>query len=115
MAAYHETHEAPHCPTCDCSTPARDDMSTKPENLDASGERVYGIDTSQEVGDGKIYQTGVHSMTALQSELRHKQPEHDEIANDINAWLQAGHVIEKLGNTPIKTGIDVKFNYQEKK
>ena len=23
------------------------DMSTKPENLDASGERVYGIDTSQ--------------------------------------------------------------------
>ena len=47
MAAYHETHEAPHCPTCDCSTPARDDMSTKPENLDASGERVYGIDTSQ--------------------------------------------------------------------
>ena len=47
MAAYHETHEAPHCPTCDCSTPARDYMSTKPENLDASGERVYGIDTSQ--------------------------------------------------------------------
>ena len=46
MAAYHETHEAPHCPTCDCGAPARDDMSTKPENLDASGERVYGIDIS---------------------------------------------------------------------
>ena len=54
-------------------------------------------------------------MTALQSELRAKQPEHDATANDINAWLQAGHVIEKLGDTPIKTGIDVKFNNQEKK
>ena len=54
-------------------------------------------------------------MTALQSELKHKQPEHDAISNDINAWLQKGHVIEKLGNTPIKTGIDVKFNNQEKK
>ena len=44
MAAYHETHEAPHCPTCDCGAPARNDMSTKPGNLDTLAEHVHGID-----------------------------------------------------------------------
>lgn len=41
-------------------------------------------------------------MTALQSDLSHKQPEHDAIAADISAWLDRGNVIERLGNTPVR-------------
>lgn len=40
-------------------------------------------------------------MTSLQSDLTHKQPEHDAIAADLSAWLEKGNVIERLGNTPV--------------
>lgn len=40
-------------------------------------------------------------MTSLSSDLKHKQPEHDAIATDINRWLDAGNVIERLGNSPL--------------
>jgi hypothetical protein len=52
--------------------------------------------------------------TSLQSDLAHKQPEHDAIAADINAWLDKGHVIEKLGNTPVQSG-KYAYNNQEKR
>lgn len=41
-------------------------------------------------------------MTSIDSELRHKQPEHDAIANDLSEWLSHGGVIEKLGNSPFR-------------
>ena len=43
-------------------------------------------------------------MINLQSDLTHKQPEHDAIAQDLSAWLDAGNVIERLGNTPVRIG-----------
>ena len=43
-------------------------------------------------------------MTSLQSDLTHKQPEHDAIAHDLSAWLDKGNIIEKLGNTPVRIG-----------
>ena len=56
-------------------------------------------------------------MTALTSELKHKQPEHDAIESDINRWLNAGHVIEILGTTKqIKHGPEYTIrSYQERK
>ena len=56
-------------------------------------------------------------MTTLQSELKHKQPEHDAIENDLTAWLNAGHVIEILGTTQqIKHGPEYTIrSYQERK
>lgn len=56
-------------------------------------------------------------MTALQSELKHKQPEHDAIESDINRWLDAGNVIQKLGtNQQIKHGPEYTIrSYQERK
>ena len=49
-------------------------------------------------------------MTSLQSDLTHRQPEHDAIAQDLSAWLDAGNVIEKLGNTPLKHKTEIRFN-----
>ena len=54
-------------------------------------------------------------MTSLESALKHKQPEHDAIASDINAWLDKGHVIERLGNTPVSAENRYNYNNQEKK
>jgi len=56
-------------------------------------------------------------MTTLQSELKHKQPEHDAINADINRWLDAGNVIQKLGTTQqIKHGPEYTIrSYQERK
>ncbi|MGP1665609.1 MAG: hypothetical protein ACTS5I_06810 [Rhodanobacter sp.] len=50
-------------------------------------------------------------MTSLQSDLTHKQPEHDAIAADLHKWLDAGNIIERLGNTPLrKNETTIKFN-----
>lgn len=49
-------------------------------------------------------------MTSLQSDLTHKQPEHDAISADLNAWLDKGNVIEKLGNTPLKHKTEIRYN-----
>ena len=46
--------------------------------------------------------------------LKHKQPEHDAIAADINAWLDAGHVIERLGNTGVTKDNPYSYNNQQK-
>jgi len=56
-------------------------------------------------------------MTTLQSELKHKQPEHDAIAADINLSLDAGKLIEILGTTQqIKHGPEYTIrSYQERK
>ena len=56
-------------------------------------------------------------MTTLQSELKHKQPEHDAINADINRWLDAGNVIQKLGTTQqIKHASEYQIrSYQDRK
>lgn len=56
-------------------------------------------------------------MTALQSELKHKQPEHDAIEADINKYLSDGKLIEILGtNQQIKHGPEYTIrSYQERK
>ena len=53
-------------------------------------------------------------MTSLQSDLTHKQPEHDAIAHDLSAWLDAGNVIEKLGNTPVSDTNLYRYNNRKK-
>lgn len=53
-------------------------------------------------------------MTSLQSDLKHKQPEHDAIAADINAWLDKGHVIERLGNTGVTKDNPYPYNQPRK-
>ena len=56
-------------------------------------------------------------MTTLQSELKHKQPEHDAISADIEAYLSSGKLIEILGTTQqIKHGPEYTIrSYQERK
>lgn len=54
-------------------------------------------------------------MTSLTSDLKHKQPEHDAIQCDINAWLSKGHVIERLGNTPMRPERGYTYNNSQKK
>ena len=49
-------------------------------------------------------------MTSLQSDLTNKQPEHDAIAHDLSAWLDAGNVIEKLGNTNFSKSNEFRYN-----
>ena len=53
-------------------------------------------------------------MTSLQSDLTHKQPEHDAIAQDLNAWLDKGGVIERLGNTGVTKDNPFSYNNQSK-
>jgi len=55
--------------------------------------------------------------STLQSELKHKQPEHDAIAADINKYLSSGKLIEILGTTQqIKHGPEYTIrSYQERK
>lgn len=48
--------------------------------------------------------------SSLQSDLTHKQPEHDAIAADLSAWLDAGNVIEKLGNTNFSKSNEFRYN-----
>ena len=54
-------------------------------------------------------------MTSLQSDLTHKQPEHDAIACDLQAWLDKGNVIERLGNSPVSENLYRYNNNQLKK
>ena len=56
-------------------------------------------------------------MTTLQSELKHKQPEHDAIAADINKYLSEGKLIEILGTTQhIKHASEYQIrSYQDRK
>jgi hypothetical protein len=50
-------------------------------------------------------------MTSLSSDLKHKQPEHDAIASDVQRWLDAGHVVELLGNTDFsREGQQFRYN-----
>ena len=56
-------------------------------------------------------------MTTLQSELKHKQPEHDAINADIERYLSSGKLIEILGTTQqIKHGPEYTIrSYQERR
>lgn len=108
MAAYHETHEAPHCPTCDCGAPARDDMSTKPENLDTSGERVYGIDISQAAYDRELIAKMLDELEPIVG-LQHIR---ESVANQARL-LRAAHNHDAAGvHTARATPGDAEAVYQ---